>query len=173
MEQVEAHVYGKRVYLDTELWHLHKTTLHNVSASAALSYVRNNCSVKLFPPALKEKRGRVRELMMGAKEMEIPIVILRRNVADSFASFKAAMSSGDWARVLEKEDLDNEGSGESFDGEGLEKWQNDTRAFFDGVVDIAKEGNVNFDELYYEDIKKREWVWLRVARCYIRSCNYG
>lgn len=178
-EQVEEGIYGKRVYLDTELWHVYdKAALYNISAQEAVNYVMNNCSVKIFPTAL-EKLDRFKALVKGGRDLHVPIVVLRRNLTDAFWSYRRAEQSGVWAHVNQggAEAAENMGAtqqnmNDPATGRALAKWRRESNVYFARVNQLLEKLEVPVDELWYENVTHAKWLYLHSGSCWVRSCNY-
>lgn len=180
-EQVEPGIFGKRVYLDTELWHVYDESksgrLHSLSPDEVIEYVQRNCSVKIFPPALKSKGHLIRQLMRAGRGL-VPFLILTRDLKDAYLSYKEAKRSGNWARVRRQNQLGqvkknhmrlHSKAKNETEYHEFAQW---TSAFFRDIRSLLAEEQVPFDEYDYDVVKEQRWLFVKGFNCYIRSCNF-
>lgn len=169
LEQVEPGIYGKRVYLDTEVWHTHNTPLCNITIPDVVSHLHNN-SLKLFPTGV-ENIPRIERLL---RVVDSPVVVLRRTPRDACCSLQKAQHSGQWARV--------KGQAPHVDDAACQcdrtcqrvcrEWSVETDNYFADVARLLRRTSVQADWIWYERVKDLPVITLRHARCVVRNCNF-
>lgn len=160
--------YSSEVFSLSELWSVHEGPLKTIEPTSAAEYVEVNGSVKLLPPHAVKSPLRVLSFFEAVREREAPVVILRRDLADSWASLIEAEETGNWAVIRRRRRRRTRRRVE----EGWEEYKADMKEYFEEGKGLLREVGLKFDELWYEDVVGQERIWLEKAACYVRNCNF-
>lgn len=161
--------YSSDVFSLSELWSKHKGPLNTITSVSAAEYVAMNGSVKLLPPQALKSPARLQSFFEAVRERKVPVVVLKRDLVDAWASFKEAREKCNWAVIKGRRRVRR---GRPVD-KGWKKYEARTKRHFKSGKALLRKVGVKFDELWYEDVVGQERIWLEMAGCYIRNCNFG
>lgn len=178
-----AERYNRYVNRNSELWvPAQPGPVLNISARGAAQYVKKNNSIKIFPMAVIQYLDGVRTLLAEAKRMNLPVIVLTRQMSDAYGSLQAAKDSGIWNRnapkaasplnrlqQLEQQQkrLETESSPE------FDKFRDRLDRFFTQARRLLEEvGIANYDELDYDTIREMRLIRAEKNGCYIANCNF-
>lgn len=168
MEQEKAE-FAADVFSVSELWSIHEGPLRKISPLSAAEYIKVNASVKLLSPHAVERPGSVRSFLTEVKNQGTPVVLLRRDLGDAFASLSEAQKTGNWAAIKRR---GRRRKGKPV-GEGWKAYRAKMEKYFKDGTGLLREVGVKFDEVWYEDVVGQERIWLENAGCYVRNCNFA
>lgn len=163
--------YSDDVFARSELWTDHGDLLRSIMPSAAASYCIANASVKLLPPHATKRPADVRSFFSAARDIGIPVVVLRRNLSDAWESLVEARQTGNWMsikRTGNRRKTKNRSSDREW-----EVYETEMEEYFQIGKRLLVEAGVRFDEVWYDEVVDKERLWFEKAGCFVRNCNFA